>query len=247
MWIGRLAGCGSARTSWLLAGALLVTQALSCTAEKRLTPTSVPPQDLREILQQSVSRLLALDSVAFTLEHQKGTTTLLTGVEMRKAYGVVDIPDKFTLNVEAELVSPRIFLEIGVVVIGDQAYVTDLLSGKWSRASLESVPVNVSNLGQTLADITKAVRTPVLVGSEGLVGRETYHIKGTIQSEDLSGLVPGAGQGFSVDLDIWLDQSEGLLVQAVIVGKVVPTDVPDARRLLTLDEFDVPVDITAPE
>ena len=69
----------------------------------------------------------------------------------------------------------------------------------------------------------------------------------TIQSEDLSGLVPGAGRGFRVDLDIWLDQAEGLLVQALITGKVVPTDIPDARRLLTLDEFDVPVDITPPE
>ena len=70
---------------------------------------------------------------------------------------------------------------------------------------------------------------------------------GTVQSEDLSGLVPGAGQGFSVGLDMWLDQSDSMLVQALIVGKVVPTDVPDVRRLLTLDEFDVPVDITAPE
>ena len=233
MWIGRLAGIGRSGSSWLVAGVLMLVLALACSAEVLPTPTSRPPQDIREILQKSVSRLLALDSLAFTLEHQKGTTNLFTGVEMRKAYGVVDIPDKFTLTVEAELVSPRIFLEIGVVVIGDQAYVTDLLTGKWSRASLESVPVNVSNLGRTLAEITKAVKSPVLVGSERLGGRETHHIRGTIQSEDLSGLVPGSGRGFGVDLDIWLDQSDSLLVQALIVGKVIPTDVPDARRLLT--------------
>ena len=247
MGISLLTGGGGARGSWLLAGVLLVAQTLACSAGERPTPTSGPPQDLGEILQQSASRLLALDSVAFTLEQQKGTTTLTTGVEMRKAYGVVEIPDKFTLTVEAELVSPRIFLEIGVVVIEDQAYMTDLLSGKWGRVPMASVPVNFSNLGQTLAGITKAIKAPVLVGSERLGGRETHHIKGTIRSEDLSGLVPGAGQGFSVDLDIWLDQSENVLVQAVIVGKVVPTDIPDARRLLTLDQFDVPVDITAPE
>jgi hypothetical protein len=60
-------------------------------------------------------------------------------------------------------------------------------------------------------------------------------------------LVPGAGKGFTVDLEMWLDQSENMLVQALIVGKVVPTDIPDARRLLTLNDFDVPVDITPPE
>jgi hypothetical protein len=78
-------------------------------------------------------------------------------------------------------------------------------------------------------------------------GRETHHIKGTIRSEDLTGLVPGAGKGFTVDLEMWLDRSENMLVQALIVGRVVPTDIPDARRLLTLNDFDVPVDITAPE
>lgn len=247
MGISRLFGVEGVRSSWLLAALLLMVQTLACSSEALPTPNSGPPQDLGEILRQSVSRLLALDSVAFTLEQEKGTTTLATGVEMRKAYGVVDIPDRFMLTVEAELVSPRIFLEIWVVVIEDQAYITDLLTGKWGRASLAAVPVNVSNLGQTLADITRAVEAPVLVGSERLRGRETHHIKGTIRSEDLSGLVPGAGQGFGVDLDIWLDQSEKLLLQAIIVGRVVPTDIPDARRLLTLDSFDATVDITAPE
>jgi len=247
MWIGRLAACGGVWSSWLLAGALLVTQAMACSAEERPTPASGPPQDPREILQQSVSRLLALDSVAFTLEHKKGTTTLFPGLEMSKASGLVDIPDKFSLSVEAKLAFPSSFVEIRIVTIGDQAYITDFLSGEWRKVSPEALPVSFGNLGQTLADIIKAVKTPVLVGSERLGGRETHHIKGTIQSEDLSGLVPGASQGFNVDLDMWLDQSEGLLVQALIVGKVVPTDVPDARRLLTLDEFDAPVDITAPE
>ncbi|PKB81515.1 MAG: hypothetical protein BZY88_06235 [SAR202 cluster bacterium Io17-Chloro-G9] len=247
MGVSRPAGGDAARSSWLIAGVLLIVLTIACSGEDRPALTEGAPRALGEILEQSVARLLALESVAFTLEQEKGITELVTGVEMSKAYGVVDIPDRFSLTVEAQLVSPRIFLEIGVIVIGDQAYVTDLLSSKWGRASLASVPVNVSNLGQTLADITKAIKTPVLVGPERVSGRETYHIKGSIQSEDLAGLVPGAGQGFKVDLDMWLDRSDNLLVQAVIEGKVVPTDIPDARRLLTLDEFDVPVDITAPE
>ena len=247
MWIGRLAGVGAARSSWLLVGALVVVQALACSAEVGPTPASGPPQDPREILQQSVSRLLAVKSVAFTLEQQKGTTTLFPGLEMSKASGLVDIPDKFSISVEAELAFPRSFVEIKIVTIGDQAYITDFLSGEWRQVSPESLPVSFGGLGQTLADIIKAVKAPVLLGSERVGGRETHHIKGTIQSEDLSGLVPGAGEGFTVDLDIWLDQSEFHLVQALIVGKVVPSDIPDARRLLTLNEFDVPVDITAPE
>ena len=247
MGIRCLAGGRGALGIWLFAGALLLVQTMACSARQLPTPASGPPPDVGEILRQSVSRLLALDSLAFTLEQQEGTTTLIGGVEMRKAYGVVDIPDKFNLTVEAELASPRIFLKIGVVVIGDQAYMTNLLSGEWGQVSMASVPVNFRNLGQTLADITKAIKAPVLVGSERLGDRETHHIKGTIQSEELSGLVPGASQEFTVNLDIWLDQADKLLVQAVILGKVLPTDIPNSRRLLILDDFDVPVDITAPE
>ena len=247
MWIGRLVGGGGVSSTWLLAGALLVVHALGCSTEEFPTPASGQPQNPREILQLSVSRLLALDSVTFTLDQQKGTTRLFPGLEMSKASGLVNIPDKVSISVEAELAFPRSFVEIKIVTIGDQAYITDFLSGEWRQVSPDALPVSFGSLGETLADIIEAVEAPVLVGPERVGGRETHHIKGTIQSEALSGLVPGAGQGSSVDLDIWLDQSENQLVQAVIVGKVVPTDIPDARRLLTLDEFDVPVDITAPE
>lgn len=247
MSTGRLADAGIARSSWIPVGALLVIQALACTAAGLPTPAAGPPPDPGVILQQGVSRLLTLESVAFDLEQEKGTTTLFPGLEMSKASGLVDIPDRFSIVVEAELAFPRSFVEIKIVTIGDQAYITDFLSGEWREVSPDSLPVNFGSIGQTLADIIKAVSNPVLAGTERVGGRETHHIKGTIRSEDLTGLVPGAGQGFTVDLDLWLDQSEHLLVQALIVGRVVPTDIPDARRLLTLNDFDVPVDITAPE
>lgn len=247
MSIDRLAGARIARGSWVLVGALLVIQALACTAAGLPTPTTGQPPDPREILQQGVSRLLALESVAFDLKQEKGTTTLFPGLEMSKASGLVDIPDRFSIIVEAELAFPRSFVEIKIVTIGNQAYITDFLSGEWREVSPGSLPVNFGSIGQTLADIIEAVNNLVLAGTERVGGRETHHIKGTIRSEDLTGLVPGAGKGFTVDLEMWLDQSENMLVQALIVGRVAPTDIPDARRLLTLNDFDVPVDITPPE
>ena len=247
MAISLLAGGGGARSSWLLAGTLLVAQALACSTEERPTPNSVPPLDPREILVQSVSRLMALDTVAFVLEHQTGTTALLPGLEMSKAYGVVDIPDKYSLTVEGEFTPIHSYVEVGVVAIGDRTFWTDPLFGVWRSVEPESIPVNFGNLGQTLAGIIEVVDMPVLVGTERLKGRDTYRIKGSIQSQDLSALVPNAGEGFQVALDLWLDQSDRLVLQVLIDGKVVPTDIPDTRRLLTLHDFDVAVDITPPE
>ena len=248
MGIGRLAGGGGARSSWLLAGALLlVAQSLACSVEDLPTPASGPPIDPRISLRQAVARVLALDSVAFTLEHPTGTTGLLPGLEMSKAYGVVDIPDKYSLTVEAEFTPIRSYVEVSVVTIGDQTFMTDPLSGVWREVEPGSIPVNFANLGQTLAGIIEAVDKPVLAGAECLKGRDTYRITGSIQSQDLSALVPNAGEDFQVDLELWLEQSDSLLLQVLIAGKVVPTDIPDTLRLLTLADFDVPVDITPPE
>jgi hypothetical protein len=202
--------------------------------------------DPQPIMRQAVGQLLALESAEFTLEHLAGTTTLLPGLEMTKAYGVVEIPSKFTVTVEAQLGSPHSYVEIAVVTIDDTAYMTDILSGKWRQVSPDSLPFNVFGLGETLAAVVDSVRDPELVSVDELRGTETYRIRGNIKSQDLASLVPGAGTGFDVGLELWLDRDAGLLHQVLINGKVVPTDVDEAVRRLTLDDINVPVNITAP-
>lgn len=166
---------------------------------------------------------------------------------MNKASGVVEVPDKLRLTVEAELESPRSYVEINVITIGDRAYIKDLFFGQWREEPTEALPVNFVNFGRTLGDIMAAVHDPKLVGSEELAGRAYHRLEGVVQSEDLADLVPGAGQGFDVVLELWLDQEDGLLRQVLITGQVVPSDIPDTVRLLTLDDINVPVHITPPK
>lgn len=230
--------------------AFLVVVTLACGAGTRATATLTPemPGDPRVSLRNAVTNVLQLQSAAFTLEHQKGTTTLIPGyLEMRKVSGLVAIPDRFKLTVEAESSVPRSFVEIRVVVIEEQAYMSDPGTGRWRRVPVESLPFSFANLGRSLAGIIEAVDRPVLIGVERLKGRDTHRIRGLIKSQALSSLVPGAGPDFDVELDLWVEQVESLLLQARISGKVVPTDIPGAVRLLTLDDINVPVDITPPE
>lgn len=232
----------------LALGVMLLALAVGCGGGKlTLTATPEPTVDPLPMLRRSVSRVLSLESAAFTLEHLKGTTTLFPGLEMRKASGVVDIPDKFRLTVEAEATSPRSFVEIKIIVVGDQGYITNFFTQQWQSVPLEALPFSLANLGQTLADIIEAVVSPRLVGTERLKGHTTYRIKGRVRSEDLAALVPGAGQGLDVAMELWLDQAEGLLLQALITGQVLPGDLADSVRRLTLDDIDVPVDITPPQ
>lgn len=217
------------------------------TGNGRLIPDGAREEfDSRSVMNRAVEQLLSLESTSFSLEHLAGTTTLLPGLEMTKAFGLVEMPNKFAITVQAELAVPRTYIEIGIVTIGDTAYMTDMLSGQWRPVSPDNLPFTVSDLGGTLAAVVDAIQSPELVALDEIRGFETYRIRGDIKSQDLALLVPGAGTGFDVGLELWLHRTNGLLQQAFITGKVVPTDLAEAVRRLTLTEINVPVNIKAP-
>ena len=197
-------------------------------------------------MSQAVEQLLALESASFSLDHLEGSTMLVPGVLMTKVYGEVSIPDRFSVTVEAESEFPKSYIEISIITIEDTAYMTDILSGRWNQISPDSLPFNLLDLGQTLADIVDVVQEPQVLGQERLRGVDTLHIKGQIASEDLSELVPGAGQGFPVKLELWLERDQGLLQQVLILGRVVPTDDENTERELTLQDINQSVVISPP-
>ena len=133
-----------------------------------------------------------------------------------------------------------------MVVIADQAYMTNFFTGKWEEVGMELLPVNFADLGQTLSAILGSIQSPKMVGTELLGQRPVYLIHGQVDSGDLSRLVPNAAPDFDVILELWLEQSSSLLLRVVITGQVISTDIVDAVRVLSLDDIDVPVEITPP-
>ena len=241
--------CSSLILTWCLSLALLILP-VGCVAVPPTSPpgptsTSEPEIDPRDVLLRAVDRVRALETSEFTLEHRAVTTVLLPGIEMNKVYGVADIPDKYRFNVEAEVANT--FVKTSVVVIEDQAYMTNFLTGQWQEVSLDILPLNFADLGRTLAGIIQAVSEPTLVGVDRLDDRDVYVIKGRVMSNDLSTLVPNAAPGFDVELELWVGRSEALLLQVVISGQLLDTDAVTTVRVLTLDNIDLPVTIVLPE
>lgn len=231
--------------NWL-AGILVVGLLVACNSDKATQRTNdAEGIDVQWAIEQAVDQLLALESASFNLEHLEGATELFPGVLMTRAFGEVLIPDRFRVTVEAESRFPKSYIEISIITIDDTSYMTGIISRRWSEVPTDSLPFNLSGLGQTLADIVAAVQVPRALRAERLNGVDTLHIKGEIASEDLSGLVPGAGEGFSVGLDLWLEQ-DGLLRQVHIVGRVIPTDDLNTVRRLTLNDINQPVTINPP-
>ena len=230
---------------WALALLVIVT-ALACASPTPVpTPTPTPPPDPRQVLADAADRVTSLESVRFDLEHLEGSTQLLPGIEMTRAYGVADLPEKFRLTVEAQAAGT--YVESGIAVLGDQSYMTNFLTGRWQQVPLETLPFDFSSLGEDLAQILKSVQDPALAGEERLADYDTWRIRGRVDSGDLASLAPAATPGFDVDLDLWIDRSESWLLRAEMNGPVVATDPPESARLLTLDGINQPVEVTLPE
>ncbi len=220
---------------------------LNTSATPAPTATAEPPLDAEAVLRRAAKRMLGLRSATFVLDHRKGSTSLFPGVELTKASGVVDIPDKYRVVVEAQSTTPKAFIEVTVVSVDGEVRMTDFFTGR-GRVVPQSVwPVDFSQLGVTVAEIIRAVTLPELLGTETVGGLETWHIRGAIKAQELAGLVPGAGEGSDVGVDLWVEMPGGLLVQVLISGPILSNDIPDVERLLTLGDFDLPVVIDLPE
>ena len=229
-----------------LASLALLLFAVSC-ANLRTPTATTEPVDPREELQRTVSRLTELKSVSFDLGHIVGSTNLLPGVIMHRAYGNAVVPGQFDITVEGELLFPRSYLEIEMISIDDEAYMTNLLNGEWEEIAPSALPIKLGDFGVTLADIVDRVQSPELLGEDRDGGVNVMHIGGAIVSEDLRELVPTAGTGFPVTLEMWIDRDTSMLREALITGQVVVTDVAEAQRRLVLEDPDEAVSIERPD
>ena len=166
---------------------------------------------------------------------------------MKQVKGQVDMPDKFRINVEAVSSLPRSFVEVDIVAVRDQAYMTDIIHrDKWLLIELSALPFNFADLGRTLSGIVQSLQAPRIDGSDTVNGVPSWRIVGTVSSESLDTLVTAAEEGYRVALEVWIGQPQGLLRKVRIKGQILSTDLPDLVRVLTIHGFDQPVEITIP-
>ena len=221
--------------------------AAACTASPDpTTPIPTPTPSPQDILTESASRMALLDTLSFTLGHESGSILLMPGVIANELAGTVEIPDRFSLEIKAEATIFKAFLEITVIGTESATYMTDPLTGKWREIERDIIPFNLTNVGRTLSDIISAIKEPVGKGIEGGGGERTVHITGTVLSDDLSTLIPTAAEGLEVGLDVWIRESDSMLVRARIDGQVAVSDSAESVRILTLYGFNEPVTIEPP-
>ena len=204
------------------------------------TPTPTPEQRL----EAAADRMATLTSLAFRLTHEEGSTQLFEGVVATVVSGEVAIPGGANVEVEAEALG--FFVSINIVVSGDQAYMTDPLSGTWQSLPASDLPFDFRDLGATLAGIVRSTDTPALGAGQEIDGVSTETITGRVAGSDLTTLIPGANVDALLDVELWVD-GDGLVRRVRLSDSLVDGDVDNVVRVLDFSAFDAPVSVTVPE
>ncbi len=208
-----------------------------------VTPVACGPQSAddgataQERLDRAAERIRQVMSVDFTLSHEEGETPLLPGVVLRQAEGTVDGPGRAVVDVEAMVTFTNSFIEMHISVDGEDATMTDPLSGNPLPVKTDALPFNLRNLGGTLSGILMGIQEPEFSGDESVDGVESRVIAGTISGAAIKPLIPGAVADLQQEIEVWVGDDD-LPRRVRIAGLLLSNDAEGVIRVLSFRNFD---------
>jgi lipoprotein LprG len=230
-----------------LASVLVLLSACGTGGGTKETPTP-PPPSAQEILTAASQRLAQTQTVHFTLDVQ-GQTYIddARTMQLISAAGDLERPGKVSVQFKIKILgAPTISIQM--ITIGDKAWTTDLLSGKWQPAPKE-FGYNPSVLFDTkdgLGPVVGGIQNPRMVGTESVNGTPAYHIRGTVPAAMIGPLTDGTMTGNPITVDVLIGKEKNELLQATLkepqqAGKKQP-----AVWTLSVSDYDKNVSIEAP-
>ena len=192
-------------------------------AGERATPTPTPtPTELLELASQHLAETPA---VHFVLEVQGETfVDPVANMLLVRAEGDLQRPDRVRTALQLEVVGRVISLFL--VSVGDQAWMTDLLTGEWGVAPLEFTyrPGIIFSPQHGLAPMMERARDVALLADEDVDGRRAYHVRASVAQSMVGPLTNNSIKGSQLTVEFWIDQETQALLRARI------SEPPDPQR-----------------
>ena len=183
--------------------------------------------------------------LGFALEHPVGSTPLATGLFLAGAKGTASLPDRFQLALDMEA-SGTVF-KLQVIVVEEEAYMTNLFSGEWEKVPKEQIPFRFDFFTESVTALMAGMEDATFVGETNLDGVPAYHIRGVGPTQSLAQLLPGALPDARIPVELWVDKAGGRLLQAQLTGPLVANDQPDTVRVVRLEALEEQPEIEAPD
>ena len=175
------------------------------TGEKPATPTLTPTPT--ELLEMARRRFAETPTVHFVLE-VNGETFIDPVANMRLlgAEGDLQRPGRVRTAFQVEVVGRVISLQL--VSVGDEAWMTNLLTGEWGDAPPEFGyrPDILFSPRDGIGSVVEQVQGVERLEDEEIAGRAAYHVRATVAQSIVRPLSYNTIKGSPVTVDLWIDQ-----------------------------------------
>jgi hypothetical protein len=155
--------------------------------------------------------------------------------KLKSAEGDLVRPDKVSLTAKAS-VGP-VNAQLKFIQIGDNAYLTNILTGKWEKAPAGFAydPRVVFDKDKGVSAILGKVQGWALVGNEKVNGVDTQHVRGPVPVDSVNALVSSSLRGDTVDVDLYVEGKNADVVKFILSEQPAAVAPGTAAAKWTLD------------
>ena len=191
-----------------------------------------------EIISDSSKRVSDWNSFRFSLEHEKGLTSLSNGsYQLKSARGEIILPRRVKLETNAITLGQLIKLD--VILINERSYWTNPINQKWSEIPAGQSPFGTFDVGEVVKDILTNINNPILGEQSG----EKIKISGKVDAVVFKPLVGVSDESKVADVVLEIDLNNMNVLSAKIEGIVNPLDEEGVIRIIEIwdvnSEFEV--------
>lgn len=219
--------------------------ALSATSSSLLesaTPNSAqsagPPSDpqAQAVVDKARTRFDQVNTLHFTvgIEGDVYLDTYHTQ-KLKSADGDLVRPDKVSLTAKAQ-VGP-VNAQLKFIQIGNDAYLTNILTGKWEKApsGFAYDPRIVFDQDRGVSAILSKVRGWQPAPGVTINGAETQHVHAPVPTSTVNDLVSSSLRGDTVDVDLYIEPKNNDVVRIVLAERPDAVTAGTAAVRWTLD------------
>lgn len=215
--------------------------------EEAATPTPTPePLTGETVLSGAAEQWSATESVHFLLDAQ-GDTFLDADRNIRliSAEGDLARPDAVEATARVDVTVATVPVEL--IVIGEDAYLTNFISGNWERApdDFSYNPALLFNDTDGLGPIMEDIQNPELDGTESVDGRSAHRVTGIVTEEQIDDITAGSISGENIDVTLWIAEDNFEVLRLVISAPPIE-DTGETTWDLTFTDHNADVEIEAP-
>ncbi len=233
---------GSAAAAILAMAVALV--AVSCGGPEPTPTPSITAEDVRD---RGAETLRNLSTVHFLVTHEVGGTDIGFSSTLTEAEGDGVFPDKAEFVAKAtSALFGNAALELDIVQYGEITHLRDRISMVWQALPAGTLSIDFTNINGSIADALSSLGGLDLTDGGSVDGAPVHMLTGTTPSTSMRGLVPGAPEGETLHMEVWIGRDDYLVRKVRLTGRLVEADTPDIVRVLELSRFDEPVTIEPP-